>query len=760
MFPQYKDYNYVKVTLKTNKESYVISNVNTKGIPDAKCGAHLKSLDITEALAGAENAGSLGASGSITISDYGDAVFSCLNQHMQPYAGNPQALEGADKDELLPEIEIEIRCFTNIKKYFGHITDWNLQFSGTIPDIQLNWTAILPSNPPTELPPPGRYYTPKGLVSAIKEKYKDDKVDFVMLEDDSDAVDGLKFINEYVDFDLSKVQTCENKLVDTYQFIVNNSVTTDGKAVYGKLIKSDKYAVSVSDPQQNSYPAEETDIVSKLIFVQNGKYKEYTEVDKRYVIPMTSFSYKLNMYQLPIQRKIVGNLNGTMTVGTGNASVTSAPPSNMSVESETIASSNNSAPITVSFECYNTMAFSLNNTKAMVKYDVYNELGKKHILSGGGMPSTCSYSLSGGVIKANVECTEAFNDLSQDVEGGSSSSGGSSSANMSSSGQSQSYADQASYSDGMNAIDYLKQEDENPISLSKDRTATLLYNGTFDNDVNTFLYAYGSLYGGERYLDSGFIRELYANGNYGLMALLLAVANYGISNPESNWTIDAVNKIKDYSKSKPFCASETGKAPYEREKGGLGIAHWDDTNLIDIYKTVGFTTEMLNNASPDREYFEKLLVTDNSITNWAASNYKGIEIAIPVFNKRHPAQRNFDDGLRQNAKWRDWAYDRLFYKDDQDRPVFQYAFFEMWVTKFWIPSVDKLKKCPPMNGHTPCLQDAVRISRAGNSKGKYIDMSCGRTVAEQYVIYENNKERYIRQKAFCRRCADIIGWLG
>ena len=83
MNPQYKDYNYVKVTIITNSESYVISNVNTKGLPGENCGAHLQALEIKEPVTGSNNPSDISSSGSVTIIDYADSVFAVLNKHMQ-----------------------------------------------------------------------------------------------------------------------------------------------------------------------------------------------------------------------------------------------------------------------------------------------------------------------------------------------------------------------------------------------------------------------------------------------------------------------------------------------------------------------------------------------------------------------------------------------------------------------------------------------------------------------------------------------------
>ena len=755
MNPQYKDYNYAKVTIVTNSESYVISNVNTKGMPGDNCEAHLQSLEINEPIVGSNNPDNISAGGSVTIIDYADSVFALLNRHMQRFLGKPQ---DAIKQELLPKIKIEIRCFTNTRKFEGRILDWNMQFSGTIPSIQLNWSIIIPSNEPIEAPTPGSYFTPKALIDDVASKYKDDRVSFVMQSDGSDAAGKIKFVNNTIDFDLTKLKTSGNKLVDTYRYIVSNSTTLDGKTITGELISEDKFAVFISDPQQNSYPTEDGNVSTNLVFIQNGKFKEYTKGDDgRYVIPMTSFSFTTKWNQLPLQSKIIGNVNGTMSVGSNGSSVNVGSTDNISTEATFAASNNTNDPITVTFECYNVMAFGLNNSAAMVKYDVYNELGKKHILSGTGMPRKCTYSLQGGVIKATVECTEVFNSLSQDVDAAV--SVGETDASMSMSQNFSGYSSSspaAAFGNDMNQKKYLCKEDAIFTSLSKDMTESLIASGAFRDE---FLNAYGSTTGANRLIDVSFVNSLVGVGNYGLLTLLIAVANYGVSGAPSTWDKDAVNLDPDYKNRSAFCASNTGKGPYDYKQGGLGIAHWDSGNLKDIYSTIGFSVDTKQNVL---DHFKQLLVTDNSITSFKQLQYnyngKSINRLVPVFNKTHPDMRLFDNGLKQDSDWLNWAYSILYYRDDDDRPAYQYYLFELWVKKFWIPTVTTLKKKTPRNGHTPSLQDAVRIARAGNSKTVLIAQSCGKTVAEQYELYYADKQRYVRQKSFCRRCADIIGW--
>ena len=275
--------------------------------------------------------------------------------------------------------------------------------------------------------------------------------------------------------------------------------------------------------------------------------------------------------------------------------------------------------------------------------------------------------------------------------------------------------------------------------------------------VNEFLKSYGSTNGASRYIPYSFVQNLIASGDYGLLTLLLAVANYGVSGAPANWSLDAVNLNPDYKKKKPFCASNTGKAPFDHTKGGLGIAHWDSGNLDDIYTTIGFDkSDVATQAQKD--HFKSLLVTDNSITGWKPIKFNGIDRVAPIFSKKHPDIRLFDKGLKQDSAWLAWAKKVVYYRTDSGDYIYNKYLFRLWVQKFWVPTVNSLKKKQSTAAHKIGIQDAVRIARAGNSATGLIYSSAGKNVQQQYQIYYNDKERYMRQKAFCRRCADIIGY--
>ena len=740
---QYRDYNRVKVTIITDAGNYVISNVNCKGLPnypdDNKSGAHLQSIEITAPVVGQANPQSVGTTGNVTVIDYQDAVFNALRGHLNGYLGK---VDSTPKKQLLPKIKIDIDCFTNSKSWTGHILDWSLQFSGTIPSLQINWSTVCPSNEPEQpdaLPKEATYYSPKSLIDVVKNAYKED-IPFID-ESGKDMTGEIKFINDSVVFDLSKIQSCENKLLDTYNFIISNCKSNDDKVLGCKEASSDKYVVFIKNPEENAQKTEDGDICKGLIFVQNGKYKEYEQMrlssgEQCYVIPMTSFSFETNMKNLVLQSRVLANPNGNVSSSSSGTSVTSGSAASTEASAESSSKDASADAIGVSFECYNVMTFNLNNSSSKIKYLIFNERGQKHVLSGEGTVRSCKYSLSGAVIKANVECTEVFNGCD----------GKSSPAPATSDPPSE--AAQQALENVTEYKKYLCSEDDRITVVSQDNTRSV-----YKAHVKEFISTYGDLEGTNRLLDFSFVKKLINDRDFGLLTLLIAVANYGIKDPPANWKLDAVNLDPGYKSKKPFCASNTGKSPFDYKKGGLGIAHWDSGNLDDIYMQVGFPADM---SKADQDHFSKLLVTSGTVS-WGSGSFSGMSRTIPHFSKG-AKMRLFDKGLKQDSKWLKWAHDILYYKTPSGEMPFQYFLFELWFNKFWYPTVNNLMSKSPSGSHRPCIQDAVRIARAGNSATGLISKSCGKDVASQYSVYYNDKERYMRQKAFCRRCADIIGY--
>lgn len=833
---EYRDYNKVVVTLITQDDKgspleFVISNANTKGIslvtdPRVVSRANLVSLNIEPPAFDSGDPNNCGAKGSITIVDYKDDVFNILINHFINFLIYNKKLTAGDdlskataftKDdqiknsELLPKIKIEINCYIGPKKtYEGHILDWSTQFVGTTPNIQLNWSVVVPTDPPSKVEEPKHGIdAPAEYIEDLKNIYykdQDYKPKHINILGKPDAWDQL-VVTKPADESGAQQSSSGNCLVDALYYICANSVakTSDGdKPVIGYLSDNcEDFNIVIKDPKNESNNQQSNNISNSVIFVQNGKWAAYSSYQGKTVIPMTSFSFDTSFNKLAIQFSIIENPNGNKTTVNGNQSTTGSEQDGKSDTSQTqaqvqsLSKDNGQGAINIKFDCYNIMALDQYNLASSIEYLVFNELGVKHVTSGRAIVTKVSYELQGAVVKASVEATQVFNSVIPSINDDNSTKntiGNLQTQDKSlplpnvATGNSSNpdnppvkSGDQQKSSKNMNLVEYLCTEDEDPIPLNVDKTNQCLQSGLFDTHVITFLHKYGDLTGTSKLLDADFIQTLMDDGNFGLLALLIGAGNYGIKNYEAYTTgdhawasiDDAVNKYNELNKTK-FCASSGGKNPYDYKTGGLGMPHWDAENLKDIYTRLGFDE---NISDSDRKHFESLLLDipkknsekyTGKITGWQTGKLKlyykktgldlGITRCFPVFSGT-VYMRRFDNGLKQDTKWLDWAKQILYYQGESgnDR-YYQLYLFQRWIDKFWLPAIKGLSNAKAESGHTICLQDAIRISRAGSSATGLMSQMYGKNVKHQYEIYYGGKDRYDRQKAFCRRIADIIGY--
>lgn len=750
LYPEYKDYNKVTVTFL----GYTVSNINTKGpLPGRNIdGVQLQSLSIKGT--SLDNAKEIGAGGTLTLLDYKHTLFNILSNNLD------KVMKKDDNAKLFADIFIEICCYSGKITFDAHLLKWSLSYNGGASVITIEWSVVSPDTV-AHNSVNGEFYTPEALIYAGQKASTGNNVKFVYVEDGIEyenlAVSGRIKFGTSVYYDPTKLTTSGNGLIDVYRAVATNSITSSGDPLY-YTVEGDTFYAYSSNPKNSTGVSSADKSCNGLVFVQNGRWPAYHKrSDGKVVIPITSFSADIDSSKMTLKGNMRGNFNGTQVVYNNQVSTQVGGDTSAVQAANTADGSNNNDPVTLKLECYNIMSFAVNNKNETISVEVYDECGViVPVFSVNNMVRSVEYDLSGAVVKASIECTNIFN-LDE-------TSATSTDVSIQSQDDNFTPADQSSQNsqDGLNTSDldykkYLCSEDSKVTSLSKDNTVQLMSSGEFDTDVDEFLGRYGSLTGASRSLDISFVNSIISHGNYGLLTLLISVANYGITGAPPDWKLDAVNLDPDYKKKRPFCASNTGKAPFDYTKGGLGIAHWDSGNLDDIYTTIGFDPSEVASDS-QKKHFQSLLVKDNSITGWKNITYKGIPRVVPIFSKKKPDIRVFDKGLKQDAAWLSWAKKVVYYRDTDGHFIYQYYLFRLWVQKFWIPTVNTLRKKQSSAYHLIGLQDATRIARAGNSATGLINLSCGKNVERQYEIYYNDKERYMRQKAFCRRCADIIGY--
>lgn len=770
---EYKYYNDVTVTIKCNTGDYTLSAINKKGLPGDNCGAHLESLTIEPPVVSTSNPQGIATKGTITVIDYHDSVFNFLRSHLDNYINGKKS--GEQESKLLPKVEITIDCFTGTYNCSGYILDWSMNFSGSIPSIDLSWSNVCPDgssevkdNTAVENT---SYRNDDGgvqkLIDELKNKYNSN-LKFVFIDsggvEHEDINNYLQFRSDPVNYKISGQPQTENGTLNGFMFIVNNVSTKSGDNISGEISKDDlnKYETHIKDPEKTASNNKEN-VASELIFVQNGKYPAYSNwtIDKTTycVIPMTSFSFSTEFKKLALQSKILTNPNGGTVEQGGVTTQTNASAADASADATSKAQDQSNDAITVKFDCENVMSFNRNDIMSQINFVVFNENGIKHPVSGTAMVRSCTYTLKGGVVHASVECTQVFGSLIVKENNTVAPGVGANAGDNASKGKNETAVPNITDTTSIDYITYLKSEDKYPVSLDADKTEALVNDGTFAAHVAEFLNDFGSFTGFNKLLSHSFVKKLIATGNFGLLTLLLGAANYGINasaNAFGSDFIDAIHINPEFSKYSVFCSSNTGKTPYDYKSGGLGIAHWDSGNYINIYENIGFKDNTTLGAD--------VLLTSGSITSWNKGNFVyydtngntyTIERYFPTFSSG-AVPTLFDNGLKQNNDWLLWATSILNYKANNVH-VFQQYLFKLWITKMWIPVINILKSKHSRADHAVCLQDAVRLARAKSSKSKYAKDAYGKNVATQYSYYRGDDKRYVRQKCFCRRCADIIG---
>lgn len=797
-FEEWKTYTKAVVKLSYRDRngagvSYVISNVNTKGLPDAGCGAHLESISITSPAIGGgqENSDQIGSSGNIVLIDYKNTIFNMLTQHMATYLASTDTfsedslMKNAD---LLPRVDIEITCYTNTVRYLAYVKNWNFSFSGSTPSIRLNWMTVCPQQTPLLQQTANVQFTKVSeCIKAIqasatgkktKFKYHDNYNVTHTADDDIDA--HLSFINDAYWYNPPGAYI-SNPLIEAYHNLVNSLKTKDGYTLVGQMDgNDDEFVVYIRDARKNKQLNDLSTICPNLIFVHNSPYKPFEKTaDGKIVVPIHNMTFDTDFSKIAVQAKLMPNMNGNkVATPQGYTTQNGTPDESIAALNSDYAGIGNDA-ITINFSCYNVMAFDRNNLNAPINIQVFNEHGELSPISGPAIVRTCNYSLKGGMIEAQISATQAFNSIITTVDTGDGNQVNMTLAEIkipkspfaSYDENGESYESHASNNktssntlyDGFKQYrDALIAEDKNPVSFKYDNTIKLTMDSTFDEHVEEFFNEFAPTKGTENHsITYDYVEKLILSGNFGLLALLIGVANYGISGEVPQYLdSDVVLLDKDYMYSKPFCSSNTGKQPYEYENGGLGIAHFDTGNLLHIYEDCGFDLDI------DKDHFSKLIVRDDSITGWQEGVFKNEKRLFPIFNRRisEVAVRSFNGGLYRDDQWKKWADRLLKYNDtDGNGRIFQKYMFELWMKSFWLNTRNKLSARMKDGGsHKICVQDAIRIARAKSSSGSYLkdkygNFVYGKDVETQYIAYANDHKRYMRQKAFCRRCGDIIG---
>jgi hypothetical protein len=763
---QYIDYNYCKIVIDDN---FVITNIQTRGIPEKGCGCYFKSLEITTAAVSENNPNDYASSGTVHLIDYRDDTFERLIDKLKRFTQS-----GGSDPTLQPTIEITIKCFTGKKVWTGYIMQWQFNFVGSSPEISLEWKSFQNTTGAGNFERK-EYEDPIELLKSIRDD-ANFGVRYDIVDQSGRTLEDLagtiRFIEDRFHFN-SLNTTSGNKQLDYYKYVLQHCITSDSKLLSGRFDDQDKkFHIVYTDANNNIVTTEDGKTVSNLVFVQNGtdhsqrgslfKYYQPRKSDGKIVIPMTSFSYNTNVPNVAMQSRVVDNPNGNQAQSTqGNSQTVNYTPDVPAdkIDEKKALDSSNSA-ISISFECYNVLTFSLHNRTEPIYYDIYNERGDKSIISGRGIATQCTYSLSeGGVVSANVTITEQFNHAITETI---------SSGDTLSKAVYNGLTVRQLIADKKASEEYLTKEDKVYIPLSWDRVPA------DDSEIiNRFI---DTCYLADA-VDYSFIQELIYKGYYCLFALIVARAKLGINNiPPEIKDKDPVFNTSGGTQWGPsknyYKVTDCSDA-----NGGFWLAHFDGRPLRAVYERIGFSKKEYEN----HQHFDNLLtISNNEPISWQKFVfYSYVEDAALVKDNKdnHIVYttvtverykplfpdvviiRNFDNGLKQDQQWLDWAFNLAYTGKNPvtNKYYFHNRLLTIW-NDLWIEARKNIKCDNVSADHALCIQDMIRIYCANNYSASLLKDIRGKNVADQfkYLNEDSSIDSRLNSFAYCERACAIL----
>ncbi len=288
-------------------------------------------------------------------------------------------------------------------------------------------------------------------------------------------------------------------------------------------------------------------------------------------------------------------------------------------------------------------------------------------------------------------------------------------------------------------------------TLQCDKTAELLneqING-FDADVKEFLAylkANKKVENGKdvypRNIPYDMIKRFVLKGNYGLVNLLIGVANYGIlpgTLPKPLQTQDPFQYSDEAEHRKkaaaaPFQSVNIGKGAFDFDKGGIGIPHFDVHNIHELYVEFGLPPCKLSELYVNYEVM--YTINDRGLEKpYILSKAELLKLKRDKDEK--PKSKVFDE-LKNNKTWLSWL-ESLIQRDDV-----QIYLFRQWAKNYWIDNLKEYKSVrderigtAQENNHV-AMQDLTLNSRIGNSMSS--TSFVGLSPEQQAMVYIAFKE--------------------
>lgn len=431
----YRDYNLVTVKIIAAGKEYLVSTINTgsQSINDTNSGPHLESIEIESpsvgGQAGSVNQMGIGATGTVTVKDYKDKIFTVLSNHLTNY-----------KDTDLgpyPRIQIEIKCWAGSLSFYGFIQNWNFSYSGLSPSIVITWGQY--QNTPTALPTEhplitsgSTWNSPGDLLRAIRSDFPNspdcNAINIIVKTNDgkvykNDEINQiLKFPNDKITLDFNSVEKISgNNQLNILNFLAKESVHINTNKAFIKYINSDSRGSTLvlEEPIDNNGKERQLENVDldEIVFILNGHFPAYSKhefksLGNKYVVPIQTFKFSIDYNNLCLATGIIPNPNGNITSGNSGMTTTngSATTTAAQINGQTQPVNN----LEMSFDCYNVALFSANDLNKPIHLLIYNEYGELHPISKAekrAMVTKFQYSLQDAVISASITCTTVYNNI-------------------------------------------------------------------------------------------------------------------------------------------------------------------------------------------------------------------------------------------------------------------------------------------------------------------------------------------------------------
>ena len=205
------------------------------------------------------------------------------------------------------------------------------------------------------------------------------------------------------------------------------------------------------------------------------------------------------------------------------------------------------------------------------------------------------------------------------------------------------------------------------------------------------------------------VKEIVLSGDVGLLVLWLVIAQWGVSGVPSDLIDPMGQDWKGPSLGK-------GKRPFDYERGGFGIAHFDGERLKELYEKFGY---------PE--------ITDTDFGKLTGANKTRDARRLFLKNGKAVLFDAIGKDAALKAIWDNWAKHLLVTDSAKQAEVVKWCVWR-WIEQYWTPSLkgnDTIEK-QIMNARIRNSSPALAVKVSGKSiavqKAPYGQLGCNENV--------------------------------